>query len=73
MQQNVGNIGIFMTLSKQRLKENFVQKWNGELNQSSRDIFYRSVANFEFSTYLDMITVKKFRLALAKLRASSHV
>ena len=50
----------------------FVQKWNEELNQSSRAIFYRSIANFEFSAYLDIITVRKFRFALAKLRTSSH-
>ena len=68
LQQSVGDNGIFLSL----VKDNFVQKWNDELNQSSRAIFYRSIANFEFSSYLDMITVKKFRLVLAKLRTSSH-
>ena len=72
LQQSVGDDGIFLSLVKQRLKDNFVQKWNEELNRSSRAIFYRCIANFEFSPYLDMITVKKFRLALAKLRTSSH-
>ena len=72
LQHSVGDDGIFLSLVKQRLKDNFVQKWNEELNQSSRAIFYRSIANFEFSPYLDMIIVKKFRLALAKLRTSSH-
>ena len=69
---NVGDVNIFLILAKQRLKDNFVQKWNEELNQSSRAIFYRSIANFEFSAYLDIITVRKFRFALAKLRTSSH-
>ena len=72
LQQSVGDDGIFLSLVKQRLKDNFVQKWNEELNQSSRAIFYRSIANFEFSPYLDMITIEKFRFALAKLRTSSH-
>ena len=72
LQQNVGDVNIFLILAKQRLKDNFVQKWNEELNQSSRAIFYRSIANFEFSAYLDIITVRKFRFALAKLRTSSH-
>ena len=72
LQQSVGDDGIFLSLVKRRLKDNFVQKWNKELKQSSRAIFYRSIANFEFSPYLDMITIEKFRLALAKLRTSSH-
>ena len=72
LQQNVGDDDIFLSLVKQRLKDNFVQKWNEELNQSSRTIVYKSIANFGFSPYLDMITVKKFRLTLAKLRTSSH-
>ena len=72
LQQNVGDVDIFLIRAKQRLKDNFVQKWNEELNQSSRAIFYRSIANFEFSAYLDIITFRKFRFALAKLRTSSH-
>ena len=72
LQQNVCDVDIFLILAKQRLKDNFVQKWNQELNQSSRAIFYRSNANFEFGDYLDMIIVRKFRYALAKLRTSSH-
>ena len=72
MQQNVGDIDIFLTLAKQRLRDNFIQKWNEELNQSSRAIFYKSILNFEFNPYLDLITVRKFRVALSKLRTSSH-
>ena len=65
-------MAYFLSLVKQRLKDKFVQKWNEELNQSTRAIFYKSIATFEFSPYLDMITVKKFRLALTKLCTSSH-
>ena len=72
LQQNVGDIDIFLTLAKQRLRDNFIQKWNEELNQSSRAIFYKSILNFEFNPYLDLITVRKFRVALSKLRTSSH-
>ena len=28
----VGDVNIFLILAKQRLKDNFVQKWNEELN-----------------------------------------
>ena len=72
LQQNASDVDTFLILAKQRLKDNFVQKWNQEPNQSSRAIFYRSIANFEFSDYLDMFTVRNFRYALAKLRTSSH-
>ena len=63
LQQNVGDINIFLTLAKQRLSDNFIQKWNEELNQSSRAIFYKSILNFEFNPYVDLITVRKFRVA----------
>ena len=33
---------------------------------------YRNIACFEFSDYLDIITIRKFRVALAKRRVSSH-
>ena len=72
LQQNVGDIDIFLAHAKQRLRDNFIQKWNEELNQSSRAIFYNSILNFEFNPYLDLITVRKFRVALSKLRTSSH-
>ena len=41
-------------------------------NQSSRAIFYKIILNFEFNFYLDLITVRKLRVALSKLRTSSH-
>ena len=37
LQQNVGDVDIFSILAKQRLKYNFVQKWNQELNKSSSE------------------------------------
>ena len=50
-----------------------MKNWNEELNLSSRAIFYKSILNFEFKPYLDLIViVRKFRVALSKLRTSSH-
>ena len=43
LQQNVGDIDIFLTLAKQQLRDNFIQKWNEELNQSSRANFFTKV------------------------------
>ena len=72
IQQGVGDEKLFMLILKQRLNDNFMQTWNDELNQSTRALFYRSISNFKYQDYLDVVTVKKFRNALARLRVSSH-
>lgn len=63
---------MFLCILRQRLNDHFFQTWNGELENSSRAIFYRNIADFHFQEYLDIITVRKFRTALTKLRVSSH-
>lgn len=57
LQQNVGNEQIFLTLVKQRLKDTFVQNWNSRLSDSSRAVFYRNFNNFEYKSYLLLISV----------------
>ena len=61
-----------MKIFKQRLQDNFVQEWHHRLNDSSRALFYREIASFDFKDYLDVVNVRKFRTALTKLRTSSH-
>ena len=34
--------------------------------------FYKDIASFGFQTYFDKLSVRKFRIALTKLRVSSH-
>ena len=70
--QTVGDIKFFLALVKQRLNDQFVQNWEGRLNDSSRAIFYRKISNFEFQPYLNKINMKKFCQSLTKLRVSSH-
>ena len=70
--QGVGDIKLFMNLLKQRISDTFIQKWNSDLNNSSRALFYRTFSSFEFQPYLNTIVVPKFRIALSKLRMSSH-
>ena len=57
---------------KQRVRDIFVQNSTSELDNSSRALFFRSFSNFNFQSYLEFISVKKFRVALSKLRVSSH-
>ena len=36
------------------------------------ELFYRQIASFQFSEYLEIVNIKKFRIALTKIRVSSH-
>ena len=72
MQQNVGNHHMFLLVFKQRLRDTFIQNWGAEINNSSRARFFKSFSSFNFQSYLDIISVKKFRVALSRLRVSSH-
>ena len=60
------------TVFKQKLRENFTQNWEERLHASSRSDFYKEIASFGFQTYLDKLSVRRFRIALTRLRVSSH-
>ena len=70
--QGVGSYDGFISILKQRLTDNFVQNWHSRLEESSRAVFYRSIASFQFQPYLEHLTVNKFSQALSKIRVSSH-
>ena len=50
----------------------FIQNWNTNLTKSSRANTYNLYAEFNFKSYLGIITVNKFRIYLSRLRISSH-
>ena len=72
LQQGVGDVNIFLSAFRQRVYDQFQQSWHNEIQNSSRAIFYRTISEFCFQDYLEVVTVKKFRNALSKLRMSSH-
>ncbi|MCG8048238.1 MAG: reverse transcriptase family protein [Candidatus Thiodiazotropha endolucinida] len=72
LQQGVGDFSRFLSLFKQRLKDTFIQSWHSRINDSSRALFYRSIATFQFQPYLEKINISKFSTALSRLRVSSH-
>jgi hypothetical protein len=72
LQQGVGNTNIFLSLVKQRLRDQFMQNWHGRLENSSRALFYLNISNFKFQTYLDSFTNEKMCKSLSRLRVSSH-
>ena len=72
LNQGLGNYNEFMSVLKQRLKDNFVQNWSWRLDNSSRALFYRSIASFKIQPYLEYINICKFSQSFSKLRMSSH-
>ena len=72
LNQGVGNKNMLLAEFKLRLNDNFKQNWNSRLDELSRANFYTLFSNFEHQLYLETIKVTKFRIALSKLRLSSH-
>ena len=70
--EGVGNVKNFLTFFKQRLRDNFIQHWEKRLHTSSRADFYKDIASFGFQTYLDKLSIRKFRTAVTRLRVPSH-
>ena len=70
--QDIGDSVLFLSLFKQRLNDQFIQNWNGRLEESSRAIFYKQISSFGFKPYLNISNISKFRYSRTKLRVSSH-
>ena len=64
LQQGVGNSSRFISLCKQHLNDNFIQNWHARIDNSTRALFYKSVAIFQFQPYLDKINVSKFNSSI---------
>ena len=72
LSQGVVDEKIFILHLKQRIKDVYAQELSTVLNESSRAIFYKNIFDFRFSEYLNILTIRKYRIALSKLRLSSH-
>ena len=72
LNQGVENISLFISLLRQRVRDIFIQTMEGRINDSSRALFYKSIMNFNFQKYLTSVNIAKYRIALCKLRLSSH-
>jgi len=73
VQQGVGHKDVFLSLFKQRMKDCFYQNMNSRLTASSRALFYRYLnINNDLKMYLTSISNENHRIALSKLRVSSH-
>ena len=58
--QGVGNVNLFLTIFKQRLKDAFIQNWNRRILGSTRARTYSLFHNFSYKLYLDHLTLESF-------------
>ena len=66
--QGVGNEIAFLTLLRQKLQDILIQDWHSRLDFSSRASLYRNLSNmFCYKSYLDSISIVKFRIALTRM------
>ena len=72
MKHEVGHCKLSLSLVKQRMKDNYVHNWNGDISNTSRGILYNHTPCFQFQPYLDILTIDKSRICLTKIRVSSH-
>jgi len=69
----VGIKQLFLNLAKQRLNDSFLQNWCVELRLSTRALCYREIStSIDFKAYLNVVNIPKHRIALSRLRTSSH-
>ena len=72
LNQNVENENAFLKEIRVRLADKFVQNWGSRITESSRANFYSLFSSFNHQLYIETVNVQKFRIALTKLRISSH-
>ena len=70
---NQFDINIPLAAIKQRIFDTFSQNWYADINNSSRLQSYSIFKHdFKHEKYLDDISESKYRIALSRLRTSSH-
>lgn len=67
LNQGVHDVKLFLNIFK--VKDNYLQCWNDELQTSSRALFYRQIADLEYKKYLSCVEIPKFRTALTRLKS----
>ena len=72
-QGGVGDTEMFLRVFERRTQDMYLQTWHTEIHESNRAITFKWLCpTFEYKKYLDVLTVTKIRLALTRLRLSSH-
>ena len=71
--QGVSNETIFLNQYIQRVKDQYIQTWRLNCEESRKLNYYKIFKmNFSLESYITKIDVNKFRACLARFRSSSH-
>ena len=71
--QDIQNEAVFIATFVQRLKDQYIQNWFSDINTNRKLVLYKDFKmNFSHEYYLDVISVRKFRHALAQIRTGHH-
>ena len=73
LSQGVGDTISFIRIFKERLKDNLLQEWYSDVNESSKTYYYKSFkCILEMETYLSLDIPTKFIKQFSKFRCSAH-
>ena len=51
LNQGAVDVKLFLTILRQRIKDQFIQGWAGEMQNSTRARFYRNITEFHFQPF----------------------
>ena len=67
------DIDVFLRIFKQRVKDNYLQEWHSNVDISSKLSNYKCFKPvFEYEDYLNVINIRKYSVALSRLRCGNH-
>ena len=73
MLQGVTNRIYFISLFKQRLRDQYIQQWFTSVSTRSSCSLYKNITNhFRWQNYFHMVTNCKHRISLIRFRTKSH-
>ena len=73
MQQGVTNRAYFISLFKQRLRDQYIQQWFTSVCTRSSCSIYKNITNhFRCQNYFHMVTNCKHRISLIGFRTKNH-
>ena len=73
LNEDVGNVNVFISLVNQRVFDMFVKNWNVYINDSNRARCYNVYANLRFHPYLNLIHIEQNCVLLSCFRVSAHM
>lgn len=71
-EQNIVNVKWISTIVKQRLQDQYIQKWSSDINDSSKGQIYKIFKkNFNYENYINILPLR-LRKVFMKFRTSNH-